>query len=198
MGGDNQELKNVTRKVCLNRRAALEPEERKAKSLLIQQKLYGLKEFQDAETVMSFLDFRQEVESTAIAELLIEQKKKLVLPRCAEHGIIIPLVVCDLEADLESGAWGIREPKLCNEEVDPSEIDLVIMPGAGFDLTGNRIGYGGGFYDRFFVRLNPSVPKIALAFHTQVIEQVPVDKHDSKITILVTEDDVYDFRIYKD
>lgn len=197
MKNNNQGIKNVMRKVCLNRRAALEPEERAAKSLLIQQKLYGLKEFQEAKTVMSFLDFRQEVETTSIAELLIDQKKKLVLPRVAEHGIMIPLVVRDLEADIEPGAWGIREPKLCNEEVDPSEIDLVIIPGAGFDLTGNRIGYGGGFYDRFFMRLNPSVPKIALAFHTQVIEQVPCDKHDSKITVLVTEDDVYDFRTYK-
>jgi len=94
---------------------------------------------------------------------------------------------------LESGAWEIREPKLVNGEVKPSEIDLIIVPGAGFDLQGNRLGYGGGFYDRFFMLLNPLTPRVALGFQCQVIEQVPVDKHDIKMTMLITENEVYRF-----
>jgi 5-formyltetrahydrofolate cyclo-ligase len=193
MSEDKRDLKAEVRKSCLAQRAALGEQERASKSRVIQQKLQELPEFRQAQTVMSFLNFRDEVETTAIAEATIASKKKLVLPRCAPQGILLPIEVHDLNVCLESGAWEIREPKLVNAEVKPSEIDLIIVPGAGFDLQGNRLGYGGGFYDRFFMLLNPLTPRVALGFQCQVIEQVPVDKHDIKMTMLITENEVYRF-----
>jgi len=193
MSEDKPNLKAEVRKSCLAQRAALGEKERESRSRIIQQKLQDLPEFQQAQTVMSFLNFRDEVETTALAEAMIAGKKKLVLPCCAPHGILLPNEVRDLTADLESGAWDIREPKLTCERVEPSEIDLIIVPGAGFDLQGNRLGYGGGFYDRFFMLLNPLTPRIALSFQCQVIAQVPVDEHDVKMTMLITEDEVYKF-----
>lgn len=193
MSEDKPQLKAEVRKSCLAQRAALGEQVRKSKSLIIEQKLQELPEFQQAKTIMSFLNFRDEVETTALAEAMIAGNKKLVLPTCAPQGILLPGEVRDLATDLESGAWDIREPKLTCERVIPSEIDLIIVPGAGFDLQGNRLGYGGGFYDRFFMLLNPLTPRVALAFQCQVIEQVPVDKHDFKMTMLITEDEVYRF-----
>ncbi|KGK91974.1 5-formyltetrahydrofolate cyclo-ligase [Desulfosporosinus sp. HMP52] len=181
------------RKSCLQQRAALGEQERSNKSFLIRKKLEDLPEFKTAQTVMLFLNFRDEVETTASAEAVIACEKKLILPRCAPKGILLPLKVSNLVVDLEPGAWGIREPKLTNEEVNPLEIDLVVVPGAGFDLQGNRLGYGGGFYDRFFPRLKSLTPRVALGFECQIIDQVPVDKHDAKMTKLVTEKMVYDF-----
>ncbi|ODA38932.1 5-formyltetrahydrofolate cyclo-ligase [Desulfosporosinus sp. BG] len=193
MSEDKRHFKAEVRKSCLAQRAALGEKERESKSRIIQQKFQDLPEFQQAQTVMLFLNFRDEVETTALAEATITCKKKLVLPRCAPHGILLPLEVRDLSEDLESGAWDIREPKLTNGKVEPSEVDIIIVPGAGFDLQGNRLGYGGGFYDRFFTLLNPLTPKVALGFECQVIEKVPVDKHDIKMTILITENEVYKF-----
>ena len=193
MSEDKRYLKAEVRKSCLAQRAALGEKERESKSWTIQQKLQDLPEFQQAQTVMLFLNFRDEVETTALAEATLACKKKLVLPRCAPHGILLPIEVRDLTVDLESGAWEIREPKLTNGEVEPSEIDLIIVPGAGFDLQGNRLGYGGGYYDRFFMLLNPLTSRVALGFECQVIEQVPVDKHDVKMTMLITENEVYKF-----
>ncbi|SPF47989.1 5-formyltetrahydrofolate cyclo-ligase [Candidatus Desulfosporosinus infrequens] len=193
MSEDKPQLKAEVRKSCLAQRAALGENARRSKSLIIEQKLQELPEFLQAKTVMSFLNFRDEVETTALAEAMIAGKKKLVLPCCAPQGILLPSEVRDLAADLESGAWDIREPKITCERVDPSEIDLIIVPGAGFDLHGNRLGYGGGFYDRFFMLLNPLTPRVALAFQCQVIEQVPVDAHDFKMTMLITENEVYRF-----
>jgi len=160
---------------------------------MIQQKLLELPEFQKAQTVMLFLNFREEVETTALAEATIASEKKLVLPRCAPHGILLPIVVRDLTQDIELGAYGIREPKVTLEVVQPSEIDLIIVPGSGFDLQGNRLGYGGGYYDRFFILLNPLTPRVALGFECQVIEHVPTDKHDARMTMLITEEKVYNF-----
>lgn len=186
-------VKAEVRKSCLALRADLGEQERRSKSLIIQQKLRDLPEFQKAQTVMLFLNFRDEVETTDLAEAAIGSKKKLILPRCAPKGILLPLEVSNLAVDIEPGTWGIREPKLNKQEVNPLEIDLVVVPGAGFDLQGNRLGYGGGFYDRFFTRLKPSASKIALAFECQIIDEVPVDKHDAKMTKLVTEKMVYEF-----
>ncbi|AET66351.1 5,10-methenyltetrahydrofolate synthetase [Desulfosporosinus orientis DSM 765] len=189
----NKKLKAEVRKSCLNQRAALGEQERKSKSLIIQQRLWDSLDFQKAQTVMLFLNFRDEVETTATAEAVLASKKRLILPRCAPKGVILPLEVSNLALDLELGAWGIREPKLTNVEVNPLEIDLVVVPGAGFDLQGNRLGYGGGYYDRFFERLKNSVPKVALSFESQIIGQVPVDEHDAKMTKLITEKMVYVF-----
>jgi len=193
MNEDKKTIKAEVRKSCLTQRATLREEERRTKSLIIQQKLKDLPDFQKAHTVMLFLNFRDEVETTDLAEATIACKKKLILPRCAPKGILLPLKVSDLAVDLEPGAWGIREPKLTKEEVNPLEIDLVVVPGAGFDLQGNRLGYGGGFYDRFFMRLKPLTPRVALAFECQIIEEVPVDKHDTRMTKLITEKTVYEF-----
>ncbi|KGP75236.1 5-formyltetrahydrofolate cyclo-ligase [Desulfosporosinus sp. Tol-M] len=193
MSEDRQSIKAEVRQACLCRRTSLGEIERKRKSLIIQQKLMDLPEFQLARTVMLFLNFREEVETTALAEATIAGKKKLVLPRCAPNGTLLLIKVRDLIKDIERGAYGIREPKLTLGVVDPSEIDLIIVPGSGFDLQGNRLGYGGGYYDRLFMRLNPLTPRVALGFECQVIPQVPVGEHDAKMTMLITENGVYNF-----
>ena len=193
MSENKQSIKAEVRKLCLSQRANLGELERKSRSWMIQQKLQNLPEFQQAQTVMLFLNFRDEVETTALAEETLLCRKKLILPRCAPHGVLLPIEVRDLAVDIEPGLWGIREPKLKLDQVDPSEIDLVIVPGAGFDLQGNRLGYGGGYYDRFFMLVNPSTPRIAIAFECQIIAQVPVDKYDAKMTMLITENEVYYF-----
>ncbi len=194
MNEEKRNTKSEVRKSCLKQRAALGEKERKSYSSVIQQRLQSLPEFQTAQAVMLFLNFRDEVETTDLAEETIACKKRLILPRCAPQGILLPFEVHDLAMELEPGAWGIREPKLSNEQVEPSVIDLIIVPGAGFDQQGNRLGYGGGYYDRFFMLLNPLTPRVALGFECQVISQVPVDQHDAKMNMLITEKKVYDFR----
>ena len=194
MGSAGLEDKKKVRKSVLAKRASLGESTRSSKSLLIQNKVLSMSEYEAAETVMLFLNFRDEVETTALAVETLAKGKRLVLPRCAPGGILIPLLVNDLDHDLESGMYGIREPK---EEglvkAEAREIDFVLVPGAAFDLTGNRLGYGAGYYDRFFELLSPSVPRVAVAFACQVISQVPVAEHDKKMSFLITEEEVYQF-----
>ncbi|MGI6119454.1 MAG: 5-formyltetrahydrofolate cyclo-ligase [Desulfosporosinus sp.] len=193
MSGDCLSIKDKVRQTCLYQRASLGEKERKAKSIIIQRRLLDLSEFLLAQTVMLFLNFREEVETTALAEATIERKKRLILPRCAAHGVLLPIEVRDLKKDIEPGSYGIREPKLTLGVVEPSEIDLIIVPGSGFDLQGNRLGYGGGYYDRFLMALNPLTLKVALGFECQIMPQIPVDKNDVKMTMLITEKGVYKF-----
>ena len=95
-------------------------------------------------------------------------------------------------SDLEIGTFGVLEPKEeCIRPVMPEKLDIVIVPGLAFDLQGNRIGYGGGFYDGFLKGL--SAPKIALAYEWQIVNCVPSDEHDVKVDKIVTEDRIYSF-----
>lgn len=187
--------KRTVREIALGLRSVLTREEREEKSQKIQSIVTGVVEFQKANTIMSFLNFRDEVDTTALAENILESGKRLILPRCAPQGVLIPAEINDLKEDIEPGKWGIREPKKESlVSVNPEEIDLIIIPGAAFDRQGNRLGYGGGYYDRFLNHLRPEVPKIALAFACQILPEIPLDPYDLSVDALVTEDGVLWFK----
>lgn len=186
--------KRLLREEVLARRAALGEEERHAKSQKIQSNVSQIREFQDASTIMLFLNFQDEVETTELAQKVLDQGKRLILPRCGPNYTLLPAIIKDLEKDIEPGMWGIREPKKEGLiEVEPQEIDCIIVPGAAFDQKGNRLGYGGGFYDRFLERVRPNTPLIAIAFHCQIVDRVPVGEFDKKIPMLVTEQGIMRF-----
>jgi 5-formyltetrahydrofolate cyclo-ligase len=108
--------------------------------------------------------------------------------------IINPFIIKSLENDLVPGVFGILEPDL--EKIDPviaDKIDIVIVPGAAFSENGCRIGYGGGFYDRFLQ--NRSITSYALAFDFQLVDEVPFDpEFDMKVDYIVTERRVIECR----
>lgn len=186
--------KRSAREYILRLRAALTVEERALKSRKIFYNIVNLPEFQQATTILSFLNFRDEVDTTALAQQILDSQKNLILPRCAPRGVLIPAKISNLAHDIEPGTWGIREPKKENLiQSEPKEIDLILMPGAAFDMQGNRLGYGGGYYDRFLTEIRPDVPKIALAFACQILPEVPVEAFDQKIDALVTEEGVFRF-----
>jgi 5-formyltetrahydrofolate cyclo-ligase len=76
--------------------------------------------------------------------------------------------------------------------VDPASIDTVLIPGSVFDVTGGRLGYGGGFYDRFLSNSAPQATRIGLAFSRQLVDRVPMEPHDQYMDFLVTEEQIFD------
>ena len=101
---------------------------------------------------------------------------------------MIPLLIQNPEKDLVPGYYGIPEPDPQKSlRVDPREIDAAVIPGSVFDIHGGRLGYGGGYYDRFLVNDAPQAKRIGLAFEMQVVENVPVQPHDQPLDILITE-----------
>lgn len=189
-------MKETIRRFALAARAALTDEERREKSELIHHFVTELPEFQAARTVMLFLNFRDEVETTMLAMEVLTQGKELVLPRCAPGGTLETYRVMDLTKDIKSGTYGIREPKADEAaRIEPRTIDLVIVPGVAFDRQGNRLGYGAGYYDRFFQRLPAAVPLVAAVFECQLVPAVPVESHDHKMSRLITEKEIYDFAL---
>lgn len=177
---------------ALSSRRALSQTERHLKSLQICKEIVALPEYRLAETVMVYLDFRDEVETTRIAQETLRTGKRLVIPLCNQLDTdIIACEIFDLSEDVHSGMMGIREPHPRRlRPVSAKEIDLVLVPGVAFDYHGNRIGFGKGYYDRFLPQLREDVLVIGLAFSCQLVEEIENEKHDYKMSLLITENGV--------
>lgn len=170
-------------------RDALDGQFRADAAAAILSTLLQLEELTRAGSVLAYSSFGTELDTHGFLDRVIESGRHLVLPRVdrAERRLRL-YAVADLDRDLASGTWGIREPDpdRCRE-VTLTDVDFVLVPGVAFDTRGGRLGYGGGFYDRLLATAEPSLPRVAAAFAVQVVDAVPVEDHDRTMTTLVTE-----------
>lgn len=183
-------MKSKIRRESIAKRLALSPEEVRLKSHKITQKILALPEFSKAKTIMVYIAFRNEVDTQEIIQEALAQGKRIVVPvsRRQEHKII-PAEIRNYPADLQVGTYGILEPKPeAFYPVDPTEIDLVLIPGVAFDERGYRLGYGAGYYDRFLRLLRPDVMTAALAYELQILSDVYPESHDQKVGLIITEE----------
>ncbi|MDA8233566.1 MAG: 5-formyltetrahydrofolate cyclo-ligase [Clostridia bacterium] len=185
-------MKGELRKDILRLRKGLANEEVAAKSFVVAERLFNLPEFIRAKTIMFYLDFRNEVKTGKMIEKALELGKRVVVPITDTKNIkLIPSEILDFPGDLVPGTWGILEPKPeCVRPVAAGDIDLVVVPGVAFDTKGNRLGYGGGFYDRFNPTTRPDTVLVALAFELQIQPDVYPEPHDYRVHYVFTEDRV--------
>ena len=160
------------------------------KSLLIGQRLFKLKEFLQGSTVMAYADFRNEVATGPIITKAMEMGKRVALPLTVPNRReIIPSLILNYPGDLRPGNWGIPEPGPgLLRPLSPEEIDVVLVPGVAFDPAGNRLGYGGGYYDRFLPRLGRRAVFVALAFELQILEHIKPGRYDRAVHYIITEE----------
>jgi 5-formyltetrahydrofolate cyclo-ligase len=95
--------------------------------------------------------------------------------------------IFDLENSIQIGAYGIREPKAGSSTISPQELDIVIVPAVAFDKKLNRLGYGGGYYDRFLQKINKNTLVIGICFDFQIIDNLPTKEHDIKMDLIISE-----------
>lgn len=159
----------------------------------INDKVKGLTPYKKADTALFFCSFRSEVNTIPLIKTALEEGKKVILPITdTSRGELIFSQLKDFEEELTEGTYGILEPKdEYIRPVDPEEFDFVLMPGMVFDKKGYRIGYGGGYYDKFLGCLSELPHLVAVAFDLQVIDgQVPYEDHDIPVDLIVTEERV--------
>ena len=183
-------MKNKIRKQVLDARFGIQAEERRSKSREIEATLFGLPEFRAANRVMLFASFQSEVETHHLIRRALAEGKQVVLPRVKGKDLEL-IEIENFDRDVQPGAWGIPEPA-AGKPVALSDIGLIVVPGAVFDQQGNRIGYGGGFYDRLLPRFTGRT--VALAFELQIVPKVPTDAHDVPMQKIVTEKRVIEVR----
>ncbi len=192
---DRQSLsaaKTALRRDILARRDAWDATARLAASAGITQQILKLESFQCARCVLAYASMGSEFDTGALLTHVLAQKK-LVLPRVDKTTRALQLyVVENLERDIQPGVWGIREPRPDRCSLAPlDEIDLVIAPGVAFTRNGERLGYGGGYYDQLLARFARRPVVIAAAFDLQMVSGMPLEATDLPVTLVVTETAVY-------
>lgn len=182
--------KIAIRKQILKKRDFLTPDILDIARKTAADKLILMEEYINANTVMAYMDYRNEVPTGAIIEQIRRHGKKLILPFTNRDFCLIPYEIPGegtLADYLVTSGLGIAEPNpdLC-KKADADSIDLIIIPGSVFDQYENRIGYGKGCYDRFLASLPPKPFKLALAYDFQVLPCIPADLTDVKMDKILT------------
>ena len=165
-------------------------ERRKLLNNAIIEKLYNSSFYKEANHIMVYVSFGSEINTHDFIKESLKKGKRISVPvTFPDSKEIKPSELLDFD-ELEIGFYNILTPK--DESIrfiDPNEIDLIIVPGVAFDRKGYRIGYGGGYYDRFLSSY-PDIIKLSIAYDLQLIDEVPRKDHDIPVDFIITEKEV--------
>lgn len=180
-------MKNALRQKVLQQRKEMSKGERQEFSNKIINFICNSKRYEKADTVFTFVSMAEEVNTYPLIERAWQDGKKVAVPIAKKGGKMYFVLLSSL-LELNQSSFGVMEPqKDENEEVIPSKTDIFLVPGSVFDKNGNRYGYGGGFYDRYFQRFS-DIFKIGIAFSFQITDfNLQVDTYDKPVDCVVTE-----------
>ncbi|MGL5311680.1 MAG: 5-formyltetrahydrofolate cyclo-ligase [Peptostreptococcaceae bacterium] len=182
-------MKKEFRKKVIDIRKNQSPEFISKNSSIITDKLLSMDCIKNASTVMLYLDFNNEVQTNELVNKLICLNKVVASPiTIMDKRELVPCQITNLKEGINIGAYGIREPKEeCSPKVDLKDIDVVIVPAVAYDEDCYRLGYGGGFYDRFLEKLRDDAVTVGIAFDLQIFDSVPKETHDAQLNYIITE-----------
>jgi 5-formyltetrahydrofolate cyclo-ligase len=183
------------RPILMNRRDQIPEDERARKSDEIWKRLAEVPEFQMAEQALFYISHRSEVDTTFMRRLAREMGLSVCAPRSSPGSRHMQFYVLPEDEPFVSGPYGILQPPDDLPKADLSKPSVVLVPGVGFDRHGNRLGFGGGYYDRWLVGDGKGLPTVALAFDEQVLDAIPVKLHDVPVHLLVTDKETVDCRL---
>ncbi|HJJ28812.1 MAG TPA: 5-formyltetrahydrofolate cyclo-ligase [Methanocorpusculum sp.] len=179
--------KSELRSLLKERREALDLGVRREAGYYITNRVLAL--LAPYESILVYAAKVPEVETEVLINILLEEKKKVIVPIIQKESHTLRFSYITSMEDFVPGTFNVPEP-LERERPAPAEaIEICVVPMVGFDRSGNRLGYGAGYYDRFFAAY-PDVPKIGLAYACQECGEVPADAFDVKMDWVVTEKEV--------
>ncbi len=190
----SMEKRAVCRKHFKEIRNAMSKEEVRDNSKRICEKLLADKAYQTADLIMAYYPLGNEVDCREVIEHSLKADKKVALPKTEENNLMDFYEITSL-SDLKAGSFHIMEPKSVCIRIEPETYQqkiLVLVPGIVFDREGNRYGYGGGYYDRYFEKY-PDMKRMALAYKKQISEKtLECLPTDVKMNVIITEDEKID------
>lgn len=181
------------RKQNLERRSAIPTEIRKNKDARICKNIISSAAFRYADVILLYYPIKGEVDILPLMQAAIDSGKKVAFPRCHPEDHSMTFHYVSSEEDFEKGSYGLREPFASLPAFDPQtgyEMNvLCIVPAVVYDRKGYRIGYGGGYYDRFFGQCRPA--SIGVAYEEFIIKNVPHGRYDISVDVVVSERGIY-------
>ncbi len=166
------------------------------KSSIICHRALSLPFLSEVKTIGSYASYGNEVSTCDLLIQLLERGFCLALPMVNSQEHTMEFGMVEKLTELAPGAFGIMEPRnsrCCH----PGEIDLFFIPGLAFDYQGNRLGRGGGYYDRYLSNVRADALKIGLAYQLQLVTELPVNSDDVKMDFIITEEKIITLRNYR-
>ena len=183
--------KKLLRKFMLDTRGDLSPDTVRRDSARIRDRLLTLDAFREAGSVMLYVPARKEVDTWPLLEHFWRRGSQVLLPRCCDGrtGVMDAYAVTS-PLELGPGCFGLVEPRsdLARLVADPRP-EVILVPAVAFDRRGYRLGFGGGYYDRFLPNLTVPPLLIGPAYTFQVVDTVPTEPWDQPVQILVTPEE---------
>ena len=181
---DIAEQKAELRKHIRAKRRELSLMERELGAILVSKAIAGLERLNGASCILAYMPMKYELDILPAVNKLKERGIRAAFPLCVENGGLRLFIPAEKNGFV-TGAYGILEPDVSTAaEVFPEDLDAILLPAIGFDREGNRLGQGGGFYDRLLDRTD--CLKIAVGFDCQLVDSVPVEPTDKRVDIVVT------------
>lgn len=170
------------RKTMLNKRDTLSVEVKRQKDVIICEQLEKLIEENDYNVIHSYIPMGSEIDLTGLLKNLLAKNKTIVCPKSLAKKEMQNLVLRSLY-ELEDGRFGTKHPA-SGIEYD-GDIDIFIVPGLAFDKRCFRVGYGSGYYDKFFSSINKGY-KVGISYNFQIIDAIPNENHDVCLDYIIS------------
>ncbi len=187
------DAKQAIRKEVLEKRKAIDLWQKKDWDEKIVASIMAHPLYEKASAIMLYMAMPQEISVDLLVEVAISAGKKVGLPRVNRQAKRLHVHQFAKDDQLIAGVYGIREPDAGAPEMHLSEFDLLIMPGLAFGENGERIGYGGGYYDRLIDQQDDRPFLLAVAYDWQLYPKLPVTPEDQRIDGVVTPTKVISF-----
>lgn len=190
---ETRKYKIELRKKYLEKRAALPIEVRAARDAKICRNILSSAAYRYADVLLMFYPMKGEVDVFPVMEAALAAGKRVAFPRCnaEDHSMIFYYV--SSKEDFEKGAYGIMEPKTDLEAFEATSVNsqnvLCLVPAIVYDRRGYRVGYGGGYYDRFFGKTRPA--SIGVVYEEFILKTVPHGRYDITVDVVVSERGIY-------
>ncbi|MDZ4993059.1 5-formyltetrahydrofolate cyclo-ligase [Clostridium perfringens] len=165
----------------------------------IRKSLFESEIYKNSKVVFIYVNMDSEINTIDIIKELLTSDKTIAVPKVIPVSLkerqMKALKINSLLQLNESGAFGILEPSVECEDIS-EDVDLIIIPGLAFDINGNRLGYGGGFYDRF-LRKYPNSKRVALCYDFQIFDEIPHEFFDEKVDLIISEEKIISLKKVK-
>ena len=180
------EEKKLIRKQIFKLRKECTDSQVEAWSRQIAQKVAELPEFQSAQKILAYADYNHEVMTGFIIEEAWKQGKEVAVPKVVGQDMVF-YKLTDF-SQLEKGYFGIPEP--VRGEIVQWEDAMMVMPGVAFDRANHRVGYGGGFYDRYLEKMPEDCEKAILCRESLMCDEIPTEEHDERMDLVISENGI--------
>lgn len=178
-----QQQKKALRQEVIARRDALSQPGRDEASRLIRTRLLSLPVVQAAGSLFVFISYASEVDTHPLINDLLEAGRRIAVPKIVDKTTMLSVPMQDWQ-DLQPDRMGILTPT--SDSHDPGPFDVAVTPGVAFTEAGDRLGYGRGYYDRWFASHDVDT-RIAICFEEQIVDSLPTDDYDLPVDLIVTE-----------